>query len=376
MQTDMNTSNLPVWPRTLLSLGTLILLSACVTPPPNTGSNTAGTNPAQSPIETASEQPGAPTIISRIVETQEQTTLRTLTVQQDQLYRVAAPLLTSNTALCTGNARNLLGFTAKNKYSFPPEYLEAAQALGYGDALQITGVLPDSGADRSGLKRQDLLISASGKNIPKGPDAERQAAILLGPIVSSNMPVRLTLERSNAKKTTTVPLTLACAFNIELGNSDNVSSYADGRRVLITRGMLAFTKSDEELAYVIAKEIAHNALGHATQQRMIATVGGVIDNLLRLQPEPVAIAGTSGIRPYPQALDIEADTVALYMLARAGYNIDNALSFWRRLGEQYPVTVHNGYNALHPAINQRLDTIRQVVDTIKIKQSNREVLMP
>ncbi len=353
--------------RTLLSLGALVLLSACATPQPGT---------SKSPVAEAANLPAAPTVISRLIESPEQTALRTLTAQQDQLYRVAAPLLTNNTPLCQGNARNLLGFTAKNKYSYPPEYMEAAQALGFGDELQITGVLPDSGAAHSGLKRQDLLIAASNKDIPKGPDAERQAAIMLGPIVSSRTPVRLTLERSGTKKTTVVPLTLACAFNIELGNSDNVNSYADGRRVLITRGMLNFTKTDEELAYVIAKEIAHNALGHITQQRMVATAGGVIDNLLRMQPDSVTMAGTSGIRPYLQAMDIQADTVALYMLARAGYNIDNALPFWRRLAEQYPVTVPNGYNALHPSVNQRFETIRQVVQIIKTKQDNNETLMP
>lgn len=364
----MNTYNLSVRPRTLLSLGALLLVGACVTPPQQ--------NTPKSPVAEAAALPSAPTIISRIIESPEQTALRTLTAQQDQLYRVAAPLLTNNTPLCKGNARNLLGFTAKNKYSFPPEYLEAAQALGFGDELQVTGVLPESGAARSGLKRQDLLIAASNKNIPKGPDAERQAAIMLGPIVSTRAPVRLTVKRDGAQKISTVPLTLACAFNIELGNSENVNSFADGRRVLITRGMLNFTKTDEELAYVIAKEIAHNALGHVMQQRMVATVGGVIDNLLRMQPDAVTLAGTSGIRPYPQALDIDADTLALYMLARAGYNIDNALPFWRRLAEQYPVSVHNGYNALHPAVTQRLENIAQVVQVIKTKQDSQQPLMP
>ena len=363
----MNIFHLPVRPRTVLSIAAVTLLAACATPPQNA---------PRSPVAKAENVPAAPTIFSRIVESPEQTTLRTVTAQQDQLYRVAAPLLTSNTPLCQGNARNLLGFTAKNKYSFPPEYLEAAQALGFGDELQITGVLPESGAARSGLKRQDLLLAAANKELPKGPDAERQAAIMLGPIVSTRAPVRLTLQRDGIKKTAAVPLTLACAFNIELGNSDNVNSYADGRRVLITRGMMQFAQTDEELAYVIAKEMAHNALGHASQQRMIATVGGVIDNLLRMQPDSVALAGTSGIRPYPQALDTEADTVALYMLARAGYNIDNAWPFWRRLSEQYPVTVHNGYTALHPAVAQRLENISQVVQVIKQKQDNHVPLMP
>jgi hypothetical protein len=351
----------------LLPLGLSVLLSACVTVP---------TNAPQTPAQSAQNMPAAPTIFSRMTETQQQTTLRTQIAQQDLLYRIAAPLLTNNTPLCQNNARNLLGFTAKNKYSFPPDYVEAAQALGFGDELQITGILPESGAAKSGLQHGDLLISAASKRIPKGKDAERQAGMMLGPIVTGRTPIQLTVSRKGTHKTTTVPLTLACAFNIELGNTDNVNSYADGRRILVTRGMLKFAKSDEELAYVIAKEMAHNALGHATKQRQVATIGGVIDNLMRMQPEAITQAGTAGIRPYTEALDTESDTVALYMLARAGVNIDNAAAFWRRLATEYPANVANSYTALHPTLNQRIAKIEQVTKTIKNKQASSANLMP
>src|SRR3954468_21833553 len=47
---------------------------------------------------------------------------------------------------------------------------------------------------------------------------------------------------------------------------------ADGQRVLVTRGMMNATQSDAELAYVIAKGMAHNILGHATTQRQSSTL--------------------------------------------------------------------------------------------------------
>ena len=57
----------------------------------------------------------------------EQLLLRDIVAQQDRLYRVAARFADPEHRLCKGNARNLLGFTAKNKYSFSDELSEAAQ---------------------------------------------------------------------------------------------------------------------------------------------------------------------------------------------------------------------------------------------------------
>src|SRR5690606_10805463 len=56
----------------------------------------------------------------------QQNTLQQLVSQQDRLYRVAAPLMVHNAELCKDNARNLLGFTAKNRYSYSAELTGAA----------------------------------------------------------------------------------------------------------------------------------------------------------------------------------------------------------------------------------------------------------
>jgi len=345
-----------------LTLIPTALLSACVVP-----QDAPVMQPAPVIIKAAPPKP---------VDTPEQAALRKLTVQQDRLYRVAAPLLTDNAALCKGNARNLLGFTAKNKYSYSMEFASAAQALGFDDRLQVTDVLPGSGADRAGVQRGDILLKVADKPLQEGTDAERQAANVLGPLVTGRAPIKLTILRHHAQQTLIVPLTLACAFSIELGNTDNVSTYGDGRRVLITRGMLGFVQSDEELAYLIAKEMAHNSLGHAIRQRMVATSGSVIDNLMRADPDLTAAAGNGGIRPYPQDLDAAADNLAMYMLVRAGYSIDGFAAFWRRLAEQYPATIPNAYTSLHPATEYRLSMIDKSSQLLKAKQAAGKPLTP
>lgn len=330
----------------------------------------------QSPVEQAPETPAIAAPAAPAM-TPEQEALRSLVAQQDRLYRVAAPLLVSNTELCKGNARNLLGFTAKNKFSYSSGYTNAAQqALGLDDRLQVMGVLSGSGASRAGLRRGDILAAVEDKPLPQGERAEREAAAMLGPLMAGRSSVKLGVVRGTERLTLNVPLTFACAFSIELGNTDHVNAYGDGRRILVTRGMLGAVRSDEELAYVIAKEMAHNALGHAISQRMVATVGGIIDNLTRLQPDLSTMAGMAGVKPMPQDLDTMADRLALYMLARANYGIDNAVPFWRRMASQYPPAVLNAYTALHPATDARVAAMERTVADITTRRRTQKPILP
>ncbi|WP_233575674.1 M48 family metallopeptidase [Noviherbaspirillum saxi] len=343
-----------------------LVLAACATTTP-----TAPPDVVQKPAEPAVRPaPPAP-------PTQEDLALASLASLQDRLYRVAAPLLVNNAELCKANARNLLGFTAKNRFSYSTEYVAAAQkSLKLGDKLQVMGVLPGSGAARAGVQVGDVLLSVEDKQLPDGENAERQAAGILAPLVTRRSTVKIAVLRDGSNLSLNVPLTFACAYGIELGNTDNATAYADGHRILISRGMMNFARTDEELAYVLAKEMAHNTLAHPTRQRMSATVGGIIDNLTRMRPDMSSMSGLAGVKPMPQELDAIADRLSLYMLVRAGYQVDNVVPFWRRVASQYPASMPNGYTAMHPGTNFRTAAMERTLKDIRAKQAANKPMMP
>ena len=120
----------------ILAACTALLLSACG------GMQPVPSGPGEVPVQPAEEKPAVDPRISEAAEE-----LTKMAAMQDRLYKIASPLLIKNAELCKAQARNLLGFTARNRYWYPGDYNEAAHvAFGMGERLQVTGVLAGSGA--------------------------------------------------------------------------------------------------------------------------------------------------------------------------------------------------------------------------------------
>lgn len=317
------------------------------------------------------------TSVAPFAGTSESTPLRAYVENQNRLYRVAAPLLIKNAALCRSYARPLLGFTAKNQYSYSKELIgQAKNQLRLDERLQVMSVLNGSGAMQAGIRHGDILLKVQDQAIPQGQNAETDAARLLAGMVSNNRKLQLTVLRNGKALALEIPLTLACAFAIEQGNTSVVNAYNDGRRILITRGMLDFFATDAGLAAMLAREMAHNTLQHASALQMSATVSGVIDQLLPMQPDLSGFAGTSGIKTTPEKMDEEADKLAAYLLARAGLDPATLQVSLQTLANAYPGTVTNGYTALHPLTAERVSNLQMTVTEIRRKQAAKKALVP
>lgn len=308
---------------------------------------------------------------------QEQAALLRYVANQDRLYRIAAPLLVKNASLCLNNARPLLGFTAKNRYSYSLAAADMAKnLLRLGEQLQVVSVLDGSGALQAGIRRGDILLKMQDQPFPQGPNAESEAAKMLAAKLKNTRRLAVTVLRENKTLNLEIPLTLACAYSIDIGNANHVQAYSDGRRILVTRGMVEFFQSDSELATILAREMAHNTLQHITTLQTTATVAGVIDQLLPMQPDLSGINGSAGIKSMPAKMDQEADRLALYMLARAGYDPAAAITTLQRLAASYPSSIPNTYTALHPLTTERVRLLQKTVEQIRQKQAAKQPLIP
>ncbi len=340
-----------------------LTLASCTTLPSQPASPPPAQPPARTPAATT-RNPALAMLASHVA-------------RQERLYRIAAPLLVKNALLCRTNSRALLGFTAKNRMSYSADMIDAAKdLLSLDDRLQVMSVLEGGGAMRAGIKAGDVLLSVQDVTLPQGKNAETEAARLLAGVVSGASRLSVRVLRDGQPLTIDVPTTMACAFAIELGHVDYVNAYSDGRRILLTRGMLDFLTTDTAIAIIIAREMAHNILQHAQALQMSGTVAAVIDQLLSFKPDLSALAGSSGIKTLPPKMDEEADRLALYLLALAGYDPGAAVTTLQGLAAVNPQSVANGYTALHPLSPQRVALMTQTVAEIRQKQIAKKAVVP
>jgi predicted Zn-dependent protease len=117
-----------------------------------------------------------------------------------------------------------------------------------------------------------------------------------------------------------------------------------GGKVGVFTGILKYTKNEGGLATVISHEVAHALARHAGErlsQSMLAQVGGIGLGAALGGMSPVAgqaimegySLGTQlGILlPYSRTQEYEADHIGLILMAKAGYDPEQALEFWQRM---------------------------------------------
>ena len=139
-----------------------------------------------------------------------------------------------------------------------------------------------------------------------------------------------------------------------------------GGYVYVTSGMLRRTRSDSELAGVLAHEITHITLRHGTNQAskaMLAQMplqilggrlgGGLVGNLSQLG---LAFGLNSLFLKYSRGAETQADVGAVQLMRRAGYDPNGLVSFMQTLGNK-----GGGFFSDHPSPSNRIGRIQQEI---------------
>jgi len=195
-----------------------------------------------------------------------------------------------------------------------------------GDLPAVSAVAPDGPADEAGLSRGDVVLSANGAHMAVGVPTDRASyegfAANIGVIEAAlhdRPELRLVARRDGRTREVVLQGDLACDYRVHLDVSDELNARADGRAIHISSALAQFAVTDDELALILAHELAHNVLEHREHFDRAAPARRVFGNLA-VSPSSLAAA------------ERDADRWGLYLMARAGFDERVAAPFWRRFG--------------------------------------------
>lgn len=155
-----------------------------------------------------------------------------------------------------------------------------ATTLGMGQFPVIAAVAPDSPAQVAGLHEGDEILGIGGWPVAEIIARRKATALvadaLLDEIASAEAGRDLAVEvrRGGQALSLVVRPVAHCAARLVLFTDRSIEAHSDDRNVAISSGMLAFARSDDELALAAGHELAHvihgdrRGSGIATRRQM------------------------------------------------------------------------------------------------------------
>lgn len=156
-----------------------------------------------------------------------------------------------------------------------------------------------------------------------------------------------------------------------------------GGHVYVNRGLLELTRSEGELAGVMAHEVSHVALRHGTAQAtraMFAEIGlAVLGELLgdgkKSQVAQVGayISGSLLLLKFSRDYETQADVLGAQIMARAGYDPGDLSRLFRRLEEAGGTSLPRWMSS-HPKLRDRADRVgREAAMLAPVARPQREL---
>lgn len=284
---------------------------------------------------------------------------------------IEARISAAGAPLCGERVRSFVGFAVMVDRGYGTELQEAARrALGLDESPRVVHVYSGSPLADKGIERGAVVSAVNGQAIGQGPGAVKDLGRMLRQ--ARTAPVTMTI---GGRDITVTPVPV-CDYPVRISTVDAINAMADGNKVVLTTGMTRFTRDDGELALVISHEISHNLMGHI-DAKMVNAIPGLIADILLGAMTGVNTQGAftrMAASAYSKEFEAEADYVGLYLMARAGYEIDNAPYFWRRMGTASPKSISHATS--HPTTAYRFVALDKAVAEIKQKMAANLPLEP
>jgi len=161
-------------------------------------------------------------------------------------------------------------------------------------------------------------------------------------------------------------------WEFNLIQSDDVNAWCmPGGKVVVYTGILPVTRNETGLAVVMGHEIAHAVAEHGGErmsQELITQLGGMaLEVALDSKPAETknlwmtafGLGSQLGVLlPFSRTHESEADHLGLVFMAMAGYDPNEAVSFWTRMSQSSGGQAPPEFLSTHPSDATRIADIK------------------
>jgi len=257
--------------------------------------------------------------------------------------------------------------------------------INLGSQVSIINIVKNSPADKAGLALGDIILEVEGYTFPEGRNALKKISKHFKNIEEKKIKT-IKIDRNGEILTFDINQTKICNYPIIFTQDKIVNAYADGKSIIMTQGMVDYARDDNEIAMVIAHELAHNDRGHLDAMKkntlIMGSIGFVLD-LMTIYYSGGTAGGDAqntemwskiGRNAYSVEFEKDADYGGVYYAYRAGYDISQVKNFWERIGSENPKQI--AISSTHPATSERYLQIDKTVKEINKKKNDGLALVP
>lgn len=204
----------------------------------------------------------------------------------------------------------------------------AASLYRLDEGAAVVATVDGSPAAKAGIAAGDLVLAVNAQALPGPADLmaasavdARRAIEAVNSVVEEHLrrgPVHLTLSRNGSIRDVELVPLWGCEGRARLARSSQMNAFANRGYAIVTTRLLSFIQNDDELAIIVGHELAHVMLGHPEATGTDRTRRGLLKHF-----------GKAAARS--RAREAEADRLGLKLAWAAGYDVNAAIPFWRRL---------------------------------------------
>mgnify|MGYP001592502454 CR=1 FL=1 len=234
----------------------------------------------------------------------------------------------------------------------------------------VIGVVSGSPAKKSGIQAGDLLKRIDGR-----PIYELSDAAYIFNHKAPEQKVELSVIRSSglmnfAFRLSVKPLDVA----FRMVDEQEVNAGASANLVVVTYGLMRFVKSDDEIAVVLAHELAHIARSHHLKGSgigLISMLAGIAagigaDKVSPGSSDMVIRAVSSAFNArFSQDFEREADYFGLKYVYLSGFNIEAGVDVWERFAIEIPESMTRSFFSTHPSSPERMVRLKKIIQELK-----------